>query len=140
MAERPALSPDGRKLAWSTTECTAGGPCELKIRAQEITGGDPVVIRDLAGQTGAKGGGYLRSLRWSLDGASLLYTYDNPVDSVAGVYEIPWTGGSPTRLASGVATGVRPIPGTVRRPPTIFVLGGIEERQATTRARGGSVP
>ena len=89
----PAISPDGKQLAYITKHC-AMGQCSYSIVVQDVGGSTTRVILE-----GATAGYYLE---WSPDRRNLIF--NGTVNSRIGTYLISALGGPPRWLTSGVAT------------------------------------
>jgi hypothetical protein len=89
----PAISPDGKQLAYITRHC-AMGQCSYSIVVQDVGGSTTRVILE-----GATAGYYLE---WSPDRRNLMF--NGTVNSRIGTYLISALGGPPRWLTSGVAT------------------------------------
>jgi serine/threonine-protein kinase len=90
-AEDPALSPDGRQVAYVETRCAseAGRACVTELRVQDVA----------SGQSGAlTSAEVVLSPQWSPDGAWLL-TLMLQTDGEPGMYLTPRLGGSTRRVA-----------------------------------------
>jgi hypothetical protein len=88
----PAISPDGKQLAYLTRQCD-GGHCTYSVVVQDVGG---TTTRDIL--DGATAAYYLG---WSPDRRNLLF--NGTVDSRYGTYMLSALGGTPRFLTSGVA-------------------------------------
>ena len=89
----PAISPDGKQLAYLTKHCAAGG-CTYSVEEQDVGGSTTRTI--LEGATA----GY--NLEWSPDRRNLMF--GGTLTSRAGTYLLSALGGTPRFLTSGNAT------------------------------------
>ena len=89
----PALSPDGRQLAYFVKDC-AKGPCRFAVEAQDV--GTTTTRRILEGATGAY------ALEWSPDRRHLIVT--GTIARRSGSYLLSVLGGPPRFLTAGAAT------------------------------------
>ena len=85
-----ALSPDGKYLAYTDNP---GGRQSLRVR--QLDGTNPIEIIK------ARAVGYW-GLAFARDGASIIYAVKGPDDPGGSLYQIPFLGGSSTRLVAGV--------------------------------------
>jgi Tol biopolymer transport system component len=100
LAESPAISPDGRSMAFS-----AGVGGKRQIFVQLIAGGAPLQItRDTSDH---------ECPRWSPDSSSILYFSPAVSGSIQGnIWEIPALGGAPRRVVNSVGcTDISPTDG-----------------------------
>ncbi len=114
----PALSPDGRTLAYA-----AGPPSAMQIYVRQLSGGRPVA---LTGDTAAN----FRWPRWSPDGSRLAYQADD------GIYVVPALGGAARRLIH-VELGTLPHGIESATPLTGFDWSPDGTRIATSRGFAG---
>jgi Protein kinase domain len=89
----PAISPDGKQLAYITRHC-AGGSCSYSVVEQDVGGSTTRVV--LEGATA----GY--ALEWSPDRRNLIF--NGTINNRIGSYVLSALGGTPHFLTSGVAT------------------------------------
>src|SRR5579863_5927143 len=103
-AVAPALSPDGRMLAFIRGENTFEGPGEVYVKL--LPGGDPVQLTH--GGTGKEG-----PVVFSPDGSRIAFTEGN---SAGDVWTMPVLGGDPTRLVAHASalSWVHLVPGQPR--------------------------
>src|SRR5215471_2866384 len=93
IAEFPAISPDGRQLAF-----TAGVNGRRQILVRLLAGGSPVRVTDDASDH--------EFPRWSPDATSLLYFSPAGSNQVQGaIWSIPALGGSPRRVIDSTGDG-----------------------------------
>jgi serine/threonine-protein kinase len=78
----PALSPDGKLIAYASGTATA-----LRIYVRQVEGGTPVAVAP-------DGDGSQRAPQWSPDGSSLLFT------NLVGIYRVPALGGIPQQIVT----------------------------------------
>lgn len=109
----PAISPDGKQLAYLTKHCTAG-TCTFSIEVQDVGGTTTRTI--LEGATSGYG------LEWSPDRRNL--DFNGTVNNRSGTYLISALGGAPHFLTAGVATfyagGDSLLLGPVIRPDSVY--------------------
>jgi Protein kinase domain len=89
----PAISPDGKQLAYVTKHC-AGGGCTYAVEEQDVGGATTRTI--LEGATA----GY--NLEWSPDRRNLAFI--GTIANRSGTYLLSALGGTPRFLTTGVAT------------------------------------
>jgi hypothetical protein len=89
----PAISPDGKQLAYITKHC-ATGQCSYSVVVQDVGGSTTRSILE-----GATAGYYLE---WSPDRRNLMF--NGTINSRIGTYLLSALGGTPRWLTSGVAT------------------------------------
>ena len=89
----PAISPDGKQLAYITKSC-ARGQCSYSIVEQDVGGSTTRAILE-----GATSGYYLE---WSPDRRNLMF--NGTFNGRSGTYLLSALGGTPRWLTSGVAT------------------------------------
>jgi hypothetical protein len=89
----PAISPDGKQLAYITKRCDAGS-CKYSVIEQDVGGSTTRVVLD--GATA----GYV--LEWSPDRRNLIF--NGTINNRIGSYVLSALGGTPHYLTSGVAT------------------------------------
>jgi serine/threonine protein kinase/Tol biopolymer transport system component len=88
----PAVSPDGRQIAYLFTEAPAPDAPPNRIAVISFEGGEPVKTFEVpAGLAGAR-----TILQWSQDGRSLLYTVIT--NNVSNIWSQPLSGGRPTQV------------------------------------------
>ncbi|HSE66050.1 MAG TPA: protein kinase [Gemmatimonadales bacterium] len=91
-ARTPALSWDGRRLAYTTKQCDDQGSCTADLVVQDLGGaGLATVARGWAGVWG---------LEWSGDGRYLLVSGYRRSDQTWGLFAVPVLGGEPRKLAN----------------------------------------
>jgi tRNA A-37 threonylcarbamoyl transferase component Bud32 len=112
----PAISPDGKQLAFLTQECRPAG-CSLSIVVQDVGGA--------ATHTILTGAGAVYGLEWSPDRRNLIFT--GTIASRTGAYLVSALGGEPKFLTGSVATfwagGDSLLLGPAFRPDSIFYIG-----------------
>jgi hypothetical protein len=112
----PAISPDGKQLAYLTRECSASG-CGLSIVVQDVGG--------TATRTILQGAATVYGLEWSPDRRNLIFT--GTVASRTGAYLVSALGGEPKFLTGSVATfwagGDSLLLGPAFRPDSVFHIG-----------------
>ncbi len=112
----PAISPDGKQLAYLTKHCAAG-LCTFSVDVQDVGGSTTRTI--LAGATA----GYY--LEWSPDRRNL--AFNGTIDGRLGTYLLSALGGTPRFLSFGVATfyagGDSLLLGPTIRPDSVFWIG-----------------
>ncbi len=89
----PAISPDGKQLAYITKHCVTG-KCNYSVVEQDVGGSTTRTI--LEGATA----GYV--LEWSPDRRNLMF--NGTIDERIGTYLLSALGGTPRFLTAGVAT------------------------------------
>ena len=96
-AQFPAVTNDGRWLAYIRGGCAAGGdetgPCLSDVVVQELPAGVPAVLVAGARRVGPP--------EWSPDGSALLVSM-TPAGSPHGLYLVPRAGGVPRKVADEV--------------------------------------
>ncbi len=92
-ASWPALSPDGREIAYVLSDCS-NGPCRYGIEVQDLAGGGSRRLVDDAAAIGR--------LSWSPDGRFLLVL--GRLRSGGGSHLVPILGGGPRYLWPGFAS------------------------------------
>ena len=99
-ARWPSLSPDGRRFAYATRQCDAGGQCTQSLVVQDVGGaGAATIVTGLGG---------LWDIDWTRDGRYLVF--DGSFGSARwGAFSVPSLGGSPRHLGCCSASMV---PGT----------------------------
>jgi hypothetical protein len=109
----PAISPDGKQLAYATRHCT-GGACTFSIEAQDIGG--------TAARTILEGATAAYNLEWSPDRRSL--AFNGTIAARIGTYLLSTLGGAPRFLTPGYATfyagGDSLLLGPAVRPDSVF--------------------
>jgi hypothetical protein len=109
----PAISPDGKQLAFLTRPCSATG-CTFSLVVQDVGGTTTRTI--LEGATATYG------LEWSPDRRNLIYT--GTIASRTGAYLVSALGGEPRFLTGSVATfwsgGDSLLLGPAFRPDSVF--------------------
>jgi hypothetical protein len=112
----PAISPDGKQLAFLTQECRPTG-CSLSIVVQDVGGA--------ATHTILTGAAAVYGLEWSPDRRNLIFT--GTLASRTGAYLVSALGGEPKFLTGSVATfwagGDSLLLGPAFRPDSIFHIG-----------------
>jgi serine/threonine protein kinase len=112
----PAISPDGKQLAFLTQECRPAG-CSLSIVVQDVGGA--------ATHTILTGAGAVYGLEWSPDRRNLIFT--GTIAARTGAYLVSALGGAPKFLTGSVATfwagGDSVLLGPAFRPDSIFHIG-----------------
>ena len=99
-AVTPALSPDGRMLAFIRGESTLSGPGEVYVKL--LAGGDPVQLTH-------DGGAKMAPVSFSPDGSRISYS-----QGMEETWTVPVLGGEPTRLLANseglnwVGTSIKP--------------------------------
>lgn len=95
IARRPAISADGKFVAYVVTACPGGPevPCSATLQVQEMGGSRPITLVEDAEEIGRP--------RWTRDGSQLVYSARLDAER-EGVYAIPRLGGDP-RLVTGRA-------------------------------------
>ncbi len=89
----PAMSPDGKQLAYITKKCGAGS-CKYSVVEQDVGGSTSRVVLD--GATAGYG------LEWSPDRRNLIF--NGTINNTSGSYVMSALGGTPHYLTPGVAT------------------------------------
>jgi eukaryotic-like serine/threonine-protein kinase len=93
-ARTPALSTDGKRLAYSTRACDTTGTCTADVVVQDIGGaGSATVLRSW---------GSIWDLEWSGDDRYLMVNGSQGPGKPAGIFGVPVLGGEP-RLLGNVA-------------------------------------
>jgi hypothetical protein len=112
----PAISPDGKQLAFVTRHC-ATGACTYSVEEQDVGGTTTRTI--LEGATAAFG------LEWSPDRRNI--EFGGTINGRAGSYLLSALGGAPRFLTPGVATfyagGDSLLVGPVIRPDSVYWIG-----------------
>jgi eukaryotic-like serine/threonine-protein kinase len=91
-ARTPALSTDGRRLAYSTRHCNAEGYCTSDVVIQDLGGaGSSTALRAWAS---------IWNLDWSGDGRYLLVNGAPVSGRIGGVFSVPALGGEPRLLGN----------------------------------------
>ncbi len=85
-ATRPAISPDGRQVAFFGRDPADG---KMKLRVCSINGGAAITGFDISLNS-------YSTVRWSSDGRSLLH--NSPIRDRSNIYRQPLTGGEPTAV------------------------------------------
>jgi len=89
----PAISPDGKQLAYITKRCESGS-CKYSVVEQDVGGSTTRVV--LEGATSGYG------LEWSPDRRNLIF--NGTLDNKLGSYVLSALGGTPRYLTAGSAT------------------------------------
>lgn len=109
----PAISPDGKQLAYLTKHC-AGGACTFSVDEQDVGGTTTRTILD--GATAGYG------LEWSPDRRNL--SFFGTINNRTGSYLLSALGGTPRFLTGGVATfyagGDSLLLGPTFRPDSVY--------------------
>ena len=112
----PAISPDGKQLAYVTRQCKPTG-CALSIVVQDVGGSTTRTILE--------GSSASYSLEWSPDRRNLIFT--GTIGPRTGAYLVSALGGEPRFLSGSTATfwagGDSLLLGPAFRPDTIFYVG-----------------
>ena len=112
----PAISPDGKQLAYIVKHCDTGG-CKYSVVEQDVGGSTTRSILD--GATSGYG------LEWSPDRRNLIV--NGTIDGRAGTYLLSALGGTPHFLTAGTATfyagGDSLLIGPAYRPDSVFWVG-----------------
>src|SRR5687768_15706154 len=112
----PAISPDGKQLAYVTRQCKPAG-CGLSIVVQDVGGS--------ATRTILEGSSASYTLEWSPDRRNLIFT--GTIGSRTGAYLVSALGGEPRFLSGSTATfwagGDSLLLGPAFRPDSIFHVG-----------------
>jgi hypothetical protein len=112
----PAISPDGKQLAYLTQQCRPAG-CSLSILVQDVGGTTTrTILEDASAVYG---------LEWSPDRRHLIFT--GMIAGRAGAYLVSALGGEPRFLSGSVATfwagGDSLLLGPPFRPDSVFQIG-----------------
>ena len=109
----PAISPDGKQLAYVTKHCGATG-CTFSVEVQDVGGSTTRTILEGASS------GYV--LEWSPDRRNL--DFQGTIDGRVGTYLLSALGGTPRFLTGGVATfyagGDSLLLGPPNRPDSVY--------------------
>ena len=112
----PAISPDGKQLAFTTRSCGTGG-CTFSIVVQDVGGTTTRAILDKA--TAAYG------LQWSPDRRNLLF--NGTIDGRYGTFLVSALGGPPRFLTIGAASfyadGDSLLIGPGQTPDSVYTIG-----------------
>ena len=112
----PAISPDGKQLAYMTQQCGATG-CALSLVVQDVGGTTTRALLEHAATA--------YGLEWSPDRRNLIFT--GTVASRTGAFLVSALGGAPKFLSGSVATfyagGDSLLLGPPFRPDSIFYIG-----------------
>jgi serine/threonine-protein kinase len=112
----PAISPDGKQLAYVTQQCPPSG-CALSILVQDVGGATTRTILE--------GGAAVYGLEWSPDRRHLIFT--GIIAGRAGAYLVSALGDEPRFLTGSVATfwagGDSLLLGPAFRPDSVFQIG-----------------
>jgi serine/threonine protein kinase/WD40 repeat protein len=124
LEESPALSPDGRFLAFSGS---VGGQRQVYVRL--IAGGPPLLI--------TSGADACENPRWSPDSSSVIcFSPPAPGESQGTLWEVPALGGPPRRIAASLGSAdVGLLDGRI----AYFRLAG-NHTELVTASRSGSDP
>lgn len=95
-SSRPAISPDGKRLVCTLAEPGAGSE---KLAVISIDGGEPLQTFDLPPMVKS------RTIRWTLDGKSLVYIHTQ--DKVSNLWAQPIGGGPPEKLTNFESDEIR---------------------------------
>ena len=130
----PAISPDGKQLAFVTRTCGAGG-CTYSVVEQDVGGTTTRAILDKA--TSAY------ELRWSPDRRNLLF--NGTIGGTFGTYLLSALGGPPRFLTPGSASfyadGDSLLIGGAQHPDSVFTIGvsgldGVRRDSIVVRGKG----
>jgi hypothetical protein len=112
----PAISPDGKQLAYVTRQCRASG-CSLAILVQDVGGATTRTILENAGD--------VYGLEWSPDRRNLIFT--GTIGPRTGAYLVSALGAEPRFLTGSVATfwagGDSVLLGPAFHPDSVFWIG-----------------
>jgi serine/threonine-protein kinase len=112
----PAISPDGKQLAFVTRQCGATG-CTFSTVVQDVGG--------TASHTILQGATATYTLEWSPDRRNLIYT--GTIGGRTGAFLVSALGGEPRFLTGSVATfwagGDSLLLGPAFRPDSVFYIG-----------------
>ncbi|HEY2897664.1 MAG TPA: protein kinase, partial [Gemmatimonadaceae bacterium] len=112
----PAISPDGKQLAYITKRCDSGS-CKYSVIEQDVGGSTTRVV--LEGATSGYG------LEWSPDRRNLIF--NGTLDNKLGSYVLSALGGVPHFLTPGAATfyagGDSVLIGPAIRPDSVYWIG-----------------
>jgi WD40 repeat protein len=92
-ARTPALSADGRRLAYSARQCDTLGHCTTDVILQDLGGaGASTLLRDW---------GSVQNIEWTADGRYLLVNGFEGAGRDWGLFAVPILGGAPRHLIRG---------------------------------------
>jgi hypothetical protein len=114
-ADTPALSEDGRRVAYAARQCDEDGRCTQDLVVQDVEGaGAATVVRGLAATW---------DIEWTVDGRYLLVSGSFGGDRW-GSFSVPSLGGEPLHLSHG----------------RVFLVGGSDTALVTTSPGGRALP
>jgi serine/threonine protein kinase len=91
-ASMPIISPDGSQIAYQAADCTAAQGCSYQLVVRDLaTEAEQPIVRDA---------GWIAPLRYSPDGARILFTGFSLPGEGEGVFLISRIGGSVVRLSA----------------------------------------
>ena len=97
-AMSPAVSPDGRHLAFLQVQIIEEGKSNTSVMIKDLRGGEPRAIHQYPGKGGS--GNFVNVLRWTPDQSYLLYVHDG------WIWRVPATGGPAEQVAEVRGNGV----------------------------------